>query len=224
VPETTTSPAALGVLGEVWAAAGRMQVRSVNDATAVKTPFTTRSIGALASTGSPRKCHSAPSAVGPAQAPGDARPQVRLGCGTGDVHSAVEEAVNERTDDSGAIQQFAAITADIDGESIKVDDLTVKQHNRNFRPGFLMNRRPARSSRFRGPYRAYSHWSDPFPRHREIVMAEIIQIVVDSTNTAIEKRAVAPVLGGARRAPPRVRARRRWEGKSETSCPGRVHW
>jgi hypothetical protein len=67
------------------------------------------------------------SAVGAAEAPGDARAQVSLGRGTGDVHSAVEQTVNQRTDDFGAVQHFAAFAADIDGESIEVDDLTVEQ-------------------------------------------------------------------------------------------------
>ena len=68
-----------------------------------------------------------PLAVGAAQASGNARAQVRLGRGTGDVHSAVEQTVNQRADDFGAVQHFAALAADIDGESIEVDDLTVEQ-------------------------------------------------------------------------------------------------
>src|SRR5260370_38400836 len=77
---------------------------------------------------------AAPSPIGTAQATRDARAQVRFGRRTGDVHSAVEQAVDERPNDFRAIQRLAAFSADVDGEAIEVDDLAVEKHNQSFGP------------------------------------------------------------------------------------------
>src|SRR5262245_7622952 len=95
----------------------------------------------------------AASAVRRAQATSDAAAQVAFG-GRTDVHAAVDEAVDQRANDLGAIEQLAALAAVSGREPIKLRHLTVEEHDGDFRPGLELHGRSAgarfRSARSRG--------------------------------------------------------------------------
>jgi hypothetical protein len=85
------------------------------------------------------------SAEGRAQTACDARAKVGFRACRGNVHSAVNQAVDERPDDFGPINRFAVLAPDIGREPVEVDDLPIEEDDRNLRPGFLVDGRPAAS-------------------------------------------------------------------------------
>src|SRR5207244_7580701 len=87
--------------------------------------------------------YNAPSAKWRAQTPRDARAQSGFRPTTGDIHPAVDQPVNECTDDLGAIEHLAAFSADVRREPIEVDNLSIEKHHRYFRPSFIVYRRTA---------------------------------------------------------------------------------
>ena len=80
-----------------------------------------------------------------AEAARDARAQVGFRGGRGDVHAAVDQSIDERPDDFGAVQHLAALAADLDGKTIEVVNLAVEEDHRHFRPGFIVNWRASRT-------------------------------------------------------------------------------
>src|SRR5262245_49280922 len=69
--------------------------------------------------------------------------QIGFRSGAGDVHSAVDEAVDQRADDFRAVQHLAVLAADFRRQLIEMEDLTIEEHDRHFRPCFVVNGRPA---------------------------------------------------------------------------------
>ena len=91
-----------------------------------------------------------------AEAAGHVRPQIGHRDAAGDVHAAVDQAVDERADDLGAVQDLAVSRARVRRDTIEVHDLTIEQDDRNFRPAFLVNGRTAATGSafgFTGPPR-----------------------------------------------------------------------
>jgi len=67
------------------------------------------------------------------QASGDARTKVGFGAGVCDVHAAVEEAIDQRTDDFRAVQDFAIgrPPVAVAGEAIEMGNLPIEEHDRH---------------------------------------------------------------------------------------------
>jgi hypothetical protein len=78
------------------------------------------------------RVQSAGSAVRCAEPPRDARAQVGFRGRRRDVHPAVDEAVNQRPDDLGAVQRLAARAAIAGSEPIEVVDLSIEEDDRDF--------------------------------------------------------------------------------------------
>ena len=75
--------------------------------------------------------------------PRDPRAQVGFRPRGRDVHSAVDQSVDQRTDDLGAVQDLAALAADVGREAIEMLDLSIEENDGNFRPGLLVYWRSA---------------------------------------------------------------------------------
>ena len=70
----------------------------------------------------------------------DLGPEIRFRTRRADVQAAVDQTVDERTDDLRPVHDFAAASADVDGELIELNDLPIEENDRNLGPRFLMNR------------------------------------------------------------------------------------
>jgi hypothetical protein len=73
----------------------------------------------------------AASAKRAAQSSRDACAQIGFRTRAGDVHAAVDEAVDEGADDLGAVQHLAALPANLAREPIEMKDLPVEEHDRH---------------------------------------------------------------------------------------------
>jgi hypothetical protein len=79
-----------------------------------------------------------------AQSACDARAKVGFRCAARDVHAAVDQRIDQRPDDFGAIQH-AAGCASARGQALEVGDLSIEQDDRDLRPRFTMDARPSRA-------------------------------------------------------------------------------
>ena len=59
----------------------------------------------------------------------------------GDIQAAVDEAVDQGSNDFGAVEDLAAPATRAGGELIEMTDLPVEEDNGHLRPGLLMDRR-----------------------------------------------------------------------------------
>ena len=85
------------------------------------------------------------SAVRRAQPPRHLGSKIGLGPGGADVQTAVDQAVDQRTDDFGAIQRLELIGARRRRKPIEVVDLPVEEDHRDLRPRLAVHWRPAGS-------------------------------------------------------------------------------
>src|SRR5262245_3782616 len=85
------------------------------------------------------------SAIGSSQTARHTSTQIPFGQGSRDVHPAVDEPVDQRANDLGAIQQFAGLAAVGRREAIEVVDLSIEQDHRDLRPRLVMDGRTSRS-------------------------------------------------------------------------------
>jgi hypothetical protein len=75
--------------------------------------------------------------------------QVRLGREVGEVEAVMHEAVDQGTDDTGPIQNFTTIAADVGHQAVEHDNLSIEQHDGDFGPPLLVQARAARTPSFR---------------------------------------------------------------------------
>ena len=73
--------------------------------------------------------------------------EIGLGTARRDVEAAVEESIDQRPDDLGAVEYLAAAPACSGRQPIEILDLAIEEHDGNLRPGFLMDGRTT-ASRF----------------------------------------------------------------------------
>src|SRR5439155_9269772 len=99
-------------------------------------------------TNSRNQYNCATSTIRRAETTRNAGPQLRFGGGAFEVHAAFEKCVDQRANDFGAVQRFAALAATVARESIEVKDLAIEEHHRHLGPGFLVDGRTSRA-RFR---------------------------------------------------------------------------
>ena len=83
------------------------------------------------------------SAVWSAERTSDACAQVGFRAGAGDVHAALDQAVDECADDLGAVHAFAVLVAHVLAEPIEHVNLAIEKNDRHFRPWFIVDRRSA---------------------------------------------------------------------------------
>ena len=83
-----------------------------------------------------------PSAVRRAEPPGDARSQIGFGAGAGDVHAALDQAVDQRADDFRTVHRLAVFCAHVFREAIEIVNLAIEQDDRHLRPRFVVHGRP----------------------------------------------------------------------------------
>ena len=88
------------------------------------------------------------------ESPGDAPAKVGFGGGARDVEAAVDQAVDQSTDDLSPIQNFSALAADIRGQAIEMNDLTIEQHHGDFGPRFAVDGWSSAAFRFARSCRA----------------------------------------------------------------------
>ncbi len=101
--------------------------------------------------------------LGRAETARDAGAEVRFGAGRGHIDAAVDQGVDERANDFGAVENFSAPAADVSSEPIELDDLAVEQHHGDLGPRFLMDGWAAAA----GPRsEAQCFRFHAFPRHR----------------------------------------------------------
>src|SRR5580765_8864127 len=97
-----------------------------------------------------------------AQTPGDPRAEVGFGARCRDVQPAVDQSVDPRTDDFGAVDHFSVLDADVGREPVQVHDLAIEKDHGDFGPGFLVYGRAATAG-FRE--QTYGARSGSFLRH-----------------------------------------------------------
>src|SRR5439155_19207080 len=85
------------------------------------------------------------SAIRRAQPPRHFGSKIGLGVGGGDVQTAVDQAVDQRTDDFSAVQGLDLLGARRRGQVIEVEDLPVEEDYRDLRPRLVVYWRPAGS-------------------------------------------------------------------------------
>ena len=70
-----------------------------------------------------------------AEEPGEALPQIAFGGDRRQLEAAVQHAVDDRANHRGAVQRLAGLFPDDADRTVKMDDLPVEQHDRDFGPG-----------------------------------------------------------------------------------------
>ena len=105
------------------------------------------------------------SAVRSAKPPGDARAQVGFRAGAGDVHAALNQAIDERADDLGTVHPLAVPVAHVFREAVERMNLAVEEDDRHFGPWLTVDGRPAgagfavRVDRGACAWRSFSRWA-----------------------------------------------------------------
>jgi hypothetical protein len=103
------------------------------------------------------------------QLPSQGTDEVGFGLDGGDINATVFERIDERSHNLGAVDRRAGRAANRHGHLIEEPDLTIEQHDVDFRPVFLVgSRTPPRSLRVRRDV-AFGHAPSTSLNHRAII-------------------------------------------------------